>query len=204
MSKVSFVEDYISQIDGALSRGSAGQPKPALVKEIVGVFASRIPDIKSSLDRYRQRIWSSGMPTPQIDDRRDLEVLRKKLELYREELIEAEGSRQAAPSTGQVSIYVENSANQTTNASPSAHATSSAAVTISQVSDAVDADPSLSEEQKAELQGLLAQAKGAAARGDSGLFARIGSKVMEGVEKATPGLVVKVIEFLLGLAAGGL
>lgn len=204
MSKVSFVEDYISQIDRALSRGSAGQSKPALVKEIVGVFASRIPDIKSGLDRYRQRIWSPGVPTPQIDDRRDLEVLRKKLELYREELIEAEGSRQAAPSTGQVSVYVENSANQTTNASPSAHATSSASVTISQVSDAVDADPDLSEEQKAELQGLLAQAKGAAARGDSGLFARIGSKVMEGVEKAAPGLVVKVLEFLLGLATGGL
>ncbi len=88
------------------------------------------------------------------------------------------------------------------NASSSSTATANATVTISQAIEAVDADPALSDEQKAELQNLLIQAKGAVAKGDKGLFARIGSKIMEGVEKAAPELIVKVLWFLVSQAAG--
>ena len=83
-----------------------------------------------------------------------------------------------------------------------ATATASATVTISQAIDAVDADPGLREEQKAELQSLLTQAKGAVAKGDKGFFARIGSKIMEGVEQAAPALIAKVLEFLASQATG--
>lgn len=88
------------------------------------------------------------------------------------------------------------------NAFSNATATANATVTISQVIDAVDADPGLSDEQKAELQSLLTQAKGAVAKGDKGLFAHIGSKIMEKVEQAAPALIVKVLEFLVSQATG--
>lgn len=202
MSRIAFVDGYISRIDEALSSQPGEQSKSELVKEIVGVFASRIPDIKSGLDRYQQRVWFSDISQPQIDNTRDLRVLCKKLELYREDLVEGKTGNREGDVAGQVSVYVDNSATQTTTAKSSACATVS--VTMSEAIEAVDADPKLTEEQKAELQMLLAQAKGAATKRDGGSFAGISSKIMSALATATPGLIVKLLEFLLGLATGGL
>lgn len=87
-------------------------------------------------------------------------------------------------------------------ATANAQATASVQITISQAVEAVDADPGLSDRQKAELRELLAKAKGAAAKGDKGLFARIGSKIIEGVEQAAPSLIAKALEFLASQATG--
>lgn len=73
-------------------------------------------------------------------------------------------------------------------------------VSISQVFDLIDADSVLSEEAKATIQSLLADAKKEAVKKDCGAFAKIGAKIMEGVEKATPGVVSGVISFLASLA----
>ncbi len=205
MSATDAVDRYISRIDEELERGRVCKSSADLVRDIVGLFSADVPNIKHGLDRYRQRVWVPGMPADKVDDLHDLRLLKEKLLMHRDRIDEGDPS----PSSGQtpptpVSISINSNPTQTVSVSSSSFSTSAITVTVSQVCDAVDADPGLSEEQKAELQELLVQAKGAAAKGDSGLFSRIGSKVMEGVEKATPGLVVKVLEFLLGLATGGL
>ena len=205
MSATDAVDRYISRIDEELERGRVCKSSADLVRDVVGLFSADVPNIKHGLDRYRQCVWVPGMPADKVDDLHDLRLLREKLLMYRDRIAEGDPS----PSTGQtppapVSININNSPTQAVSVSSSSFSTSAVTVTVSQICDAVDADPGLGEEQKAELQELLAKAKGAAAKGDSGLFARIGSKVMEGVEKATPSLVVKVLEFLLGLATGGL
>ena len=205
MSVIDVVDRYISRIDRELEKERSCKSSTDLVRDVVGLFSADVPNIKHGLDRYRQRLWAPGMPVEAIDDLHDLRLLREKLLMYRDRIAEGDPS----PSSGQtppapISVNVNSSPTQTVSVNSSALSTSAVAVTVSQICDAVDADPGLSEEQKAELQELLVQAKGAAAKGDSSLFARIGSKVMEGVEKATPSLVVKVLEFLLGLATGGL
>lgn len=83
----------------------------------------------------------------------------------------------------------------------SARATAESHVSIYQVFDLIDSDEDLSEEDKAALQSLLTEAKKEAVGKDSGAFARIGAKVMEGIENATPGVVSGAISYLASLAA---
>lgn len=203
MSKISFVDSYISQIDEALSGQLDNQAKTSLVKDIVGVFGQHISGIKSGLDCYRARIMYDGTLESQTDGTHDLKLLRDKLCLYREDLTEDEGDNQSS-SSERVSVYVDNSASQTVNTNSSSSSSSSVGITISQAIDAVESDPCLSEEQKAELQGLLTQAKGAAAKKDKGAFSRISSKIMDALAAATPGLIMKLLEFLIGQVAGWL
>ena len=182
-------DEYIARCDGAIK--NADQLKPAdferLSNEVCCAFNPVIPKIS---------YYRGGLPGPYTVE--DIKQLRGKIAVYRDEKDhELEIAKLNAAARG-ATVILSDVGNSKAEASVVAR------VTISQAFDAVDADPDLSEEQKAELQGLLAQAKGAAAKGDGDLFARIGSKVMESVEKATPGLVVKVLEFLLGLAMGGL
>ena len=73
---------------------------------------------------------------------------------------------------------------------------SSVHMSISQVFESVERDSGLTDEEKAELQSLLVEAKKTAASKDSGAFAKIGAKIMEGVEKATPGVVSGVFTSL--------
>ena len=182
-------DEYIARCDEAIK--NADKLRPAdfehLSNEVCCAFNPVIPKII---------YYRGGLPGPYTVE--DIKQLRGKIAVYRDEKDhELEIAKLNAAARG-ATVILSDVGNSRAEASAAAR------VTISQAFDAVDADPGLSEEQKAELQGLLAQAKGAAAKGDGGLFTRIGSKVMEGVEKATPGLVVKVLEFLLGLAMGGL
>lgn len=87
--------------------------------------------------------------------------------------------------------------------SVTAQATSSsfAQVSMSQVIDMIEGDDGISEEAKADLQSLLAHAKKEAVKKDSGAFARIGAKVLEGVENATPGVVSGAIGILASMAS---
>lgn len=83
-----------------------------------------------------------------------------------------------------------------------AQATSTAVVSVSinQVFDLIDEDGGLTDEEKDELRSLLTKAKEEAVGNDSGAFAKIGAKIMEGIENATPGVVSGAIGYLASLA----
>ncbi len=185
---MSAVDEFIARCDEVIAdhRGMTAGDFHDLAREIVVAFNPFIENIS----HYRAGRSAEAYSV------RDIRELRGKLAVYRDEREhELEVARLNADAAG-TSLSVSNS-----NSSV-ATATANAAVTISQAIDAVDADPGLSEEQKAELQNLLTQAKGAVAKGDTGLFARIGSKIMEGVEQAAPALIAKVLEFLASQATG--
>lgn len=82
-----------------------------------------------------------------------------------------------------------------------ATSTAVASVSINQVFDLIDADGGLSEEDKAMIQSLLTEAKKKAIKKDSGAFAKIGARVLEGVERATPSVVSSALGYLTSLAA---
>lgn len=193
---MSLIDEYIEEGERFLSGEEGGSAK-ALVKLFCGAIADDVPTYKHGLALYRATV--NGMPAyTDGDARRDVEVLVAKMRALRDRREhELEVAKLNAAARG-ATVILSDVGNSRSEAS------AVVSVTISQVSEAVDAEPGLTDAQKSELQELLAQAKGAAARGDRGLFSRIGSKLMEGVEKATPGLIVKVLEFLLGLATGGL
>lgn len=191
---MTLIDEYIERGERFLSGGEDISAK-SLVKLFCGAIADDVPTYKQGLAFYRGTI--NGMPAyTDADARRDVAILVAKMRALRDRRNhELDVAKLNAAAKG-ATIILSDVGNSR------AEASAAASVTISQASAAVDAEPGLTDEQKAELQELLAQAKGAAARGDSGLFSHIGSKLMEGVEKATPNLVVKMLEFLLSLAIG--
>lgn len=84
-----------------------------------------------------------------------------------------------------------------------AQATSTAVVSVSvgQVVDLIERDGELTDDEKTALRSLLFEAKEEACKKSSGAFARIGAKIMEGIENATPGVVSGAIGYLASLAA---
>lgn len=188
---MSTVDDFIARCDEIISRPKDLDQRMLadLSSEICASFNHVIPNIS----RYRGMHIDGKVPPYTVND---IRKLRGKLAVYRDERNhELEVAKLNAAAAG-VNVSVDNSSSSV------ATANATATVTVAQAIDAVDADPALSDEQKAELQNLLTQAKGAVAKGDKGLFARIGSKIMEGVEKAAPALIVKVLGFLVSQAAG--
>ena len=190
---MSAVDDYIARCDLAIAHATDLEPAyfEQLSREICSAFNLAIPNISS----YRE-----GADGPYSVD--DIKMLRWKLSVYRDESEHELTIAKLNAAARGATVVIKNVGNNSSIAHADSTATANAAVTISQAIDAVDADPGLSEEQKAELQNLLAQAKGAVAKGDKGLFARIGSKIMEGVEQAAPALIAKVLEFLASQATG--
>ena len=188
------LDEYIARGERFLS-GEGDDDAKDLVRLLCAAIASQDPTYKHGLSLYRGTV--NGYPRYTDDDaRKDVERIVAKMKVLRDEKEhDLEVARLNAAAAG-VSVAVDNSNSNV------ATATASATVTISQAIDAVDADPGLREEQKAELQSLLTQAKGAVAKGDKGFFARIGSKIMEGVEQAAPALIAKVLEFLASQATG--
>lgn len=141
----------------------------------------------------------NGRPAYAEDDaRHDVEILIGKMKGVQERRAHEERVAELNAAQRGATVIIQDVGNATSSSTATAILT----VTISQAIEAVDADPELSDEQKNELQNLLTQAKGAMTKGDKGLFARIGSKIMEGVEKAAPQLTVKVLEFLVSQAVG--
>lgn len=94
-----------------------------------------------------------------------------------------------------VTQTVQNSAESNSSASSNANAS------INAVFDLIDSDEGLSDEEKAKLQSLLIDAKKEAKKKDSGAFAEIGAKALEGVKNATPQVVSGVLSFLASAAA---
>lgn len=122
---------------------------------------------------------------PETVEDSTIAMMRTSLRAYKEHLDhESELARASSP-----------------NVTAQATSTAIASASISQVFDLIDEDGGLTDEEKAELQSLLTEAKKEAVGNDSGAFARIGAKIMEGVENATPGVVSGVIGYLASLAA---
>ncbi|MBM6784445.1 hypothetical protein H6A08_08785 [Enorma massiliensis] len=193
----------MTTLDECIARGErflAGEGDDgakALVNLLCGAIASLDPSYKKGLARYRATV-NGYLPYTDGDARRDVEILVSKMKVLRDEKAHEMAIAKLNAAAKGATIIIQDVGNASSNSTATANAT----VTISQAIEAVDADPALSDEQKAELQNLLIQAKGAVAKGDKGLFARIGSKIMEGVEKAAPELIVKVLGFLVSQAAG--
>lgn len=157
MSRVGTVDRYVSRIDEEISGGRASGSAAVLVRDIVGLFSEDIPGIKRGLDRYRQRIWVSGMPGPEIDDLHDLKLLKEKLLMFRDELIgDAPDTPSSGGGTGPLNIYLDNSATQTVSADSHATASANATVTISQAIDALESC-SLSPEELSEMKAAIAE-----------------------------------------------
>lgn len=190
---MSTVDEFIARCDEVIARPEDFDQRMLadLSKEICASFNHVIPHIS----RYRGMHINGEVPPYTAQD---IRKLRGKLAVYRDEKEhELEVARLNAAAAG-VNVAVDNSSSNVATATANATVT----VTVSQAIEAVDADPVLSDEQKAEVQNLLTQAKGAVAKGDKGLFARIGSKILEGVEQAAPALIVKVLDFLVFQATG--
>lgn len=186
------VDDYIALCDEAISavpHRSSIELK-ALSDEIKCAFNPFIAHISN----YRGANPSSTYSVA------DIKKLRGKLAVYRDERQhELEIARLNAAQRGAI-VNISDVGNSSSISNSAASASNT--VTISQAIEAVENDPSLTDEQKAEIQMMLAEAKSAAAKGDKGLFARAGSRILGTIEQAAPALIVKVLEFLVSQAIG--
>lgn len=186
------VDDYIALCDEAISAIPPKSPSEleAISDEIKCAFNPFIAHISN----YRGANPSSTYSVA------DIKKLRGKLAVYRDEKRhELEIARLNAAQRGAI-VNISDVGNSSSISNSAASASNM--VTISQAIEAVENDPSLTDEQKAEIQMMLAEAKSAAARGDKGLFARAGSRILGTIEQAAPALIVKVLEFLVSQATG--
>ncbi|WP_417046244.1 hypothetical protein [Enorma massiliensis] len=184
MSKVDAVDKYVSRIDEEISDGKASGSAAVLVRDIVGLFSDDIPGIKRGLDRYRQRIWVSGMPGPEIDNLHDLQLLREKLLMFRGELIgDAPGTPSSGGGTGPLNIYLDNSATQTVSADSHATATATTAVTVTQTIEALESC-SLSPEELSEMKAAIAELEAAKGKAPETICEKA-SKLLDLAKKGT-------------------
>lgn len=169
-----------------------------IVNEVYGAMAS-VPNIKSGLRKFAARAHGSK-PYSASDAALDIRVLAGKLRAHRDNLdheIEIERLRAAQRGATIVLSDVGNS-----SSTSSASASASAEVTLPQVMERVESDHGLSDEQKSELEALLAQAKDAATKKDKGLFARASEAIMGKVADAAPKLILELLKFLATQAMG--
>ena len=198
MEYADYIASWIRKIDKRLSGPADHGEDEALVESIVSVF-SDIDGIKRGLDTYRGRVYIGGMSSDDYTDYRgDLEKLKGKLEWH----MVREGMQRAASSPSESAPSVRVEVNPTVSASSSSNADAAATSnSVTNVLWSIEADAKLSEDEKEMLKALLAEVEDEARRGESGAFARIGAKVLKGIENATPGVVAKTIGYLASVAA---
>lgn len=187
-------DEYISRCDEAINATpprSSAQLK-LLSDEIKAAFNPFIANISN----YR------GTNPPSTYTTQDIKKLRGKLAVYRDEKShDLDIAKLNAAQRGATVIIGDiGNSNFTSNATANSSARVDASMSISQVFESVERDSSLTDEEKAELQSLLAEAKKTATSKDSGAFARIGAKIMEGAEKAAPRVVSDALGYLASLA----
>lgn len=195
------VESWINKIDKRLSEKPDAEMDKKLAKDIVSVFSDEIEGIKRGLDRYRSRVYFGGSAPIDIDDRGDLAKLKGKLEIHLAKHVEQLPGdiRDDRGTASMPSIHFE--ANPQVNVTSHSVASISQEISLTTVHELIDSDGGLSDEEKAYLTSLLEEAEKEAAKKNSGAFSRIGAKIMEGVENATPGVVSGAIGYLASLAA---
>lgn len=197
-------------IDDAMERGLAvletndrKSMEDYLKETTERMIQEEVPRPRRGLSKYQSRCMAVGpggvfsSPGPTDDDiRNDVKTVIRRLGDWKERVMDP------LSVAGKRSIENTNININSNVVSSESRATASSIVSISQVIKAVEDDPCLSENQKTEIQLMLAEAKSAATKGDKGLFAKAGSKILGAVEQATPALIVKVLEFLVSQATG--
>ncbi len=169
-----------------------------IVNEVCGAMAS-VPNIKDGLRGF-SRVTRNSKPYGDADAALDIRVLAGKLRAHRDSLDhELEIERLRAAQRG-ATIVLSDVGNSSSTSSASASA--SAEVALPQVIERVESDHGLSDEQKSELEALLAQAKEAATKKDKGLFARASEAIMGKVADAAPTLILELLKFLATQAMG--
>ncbi len=198
MEYADYIASWIRKIDKRLSGPADHGEDEALVESVVSVF-SDIDGIKRGLDTYRGRVYIGGMSSDDYTDYRgDLEKLKGKLEWH----MVREGMQRAASSPSEAAPSVKVEVNPTVSASSSSNADAAATSnSVTNVLGSIEADAKLSEDEKKMLGALLAEVEDEAKQGGSGAFARIGARVLKGIENATPGVVAKTIGYLASVAA---
>lgn len=196
-------------IDDAMERGLAvletndrKSMEDYLKETTERMIQEEVPRPRRGLSKYQSRCMAVGpggvfsSPGPTDDDiRNDVKTVIRRLGDWKERVMDPL-SNAGKPSIANTNVNINSN-----TASSESNASASSTVSLSQVSKAVEDDRALSDEQKAEIQIMLAEAKSAAVKGDKGLFARTGSKILGAVEQAAPTLIVKVLEFLVSQAA---
>lgn len=172
-----------------------------LVDEVYGAMAD-IPDIKKGLRKFKMRIYTGNCSDDRysdVDASNDVRILYGKLKHYRDEKEhELEIAKLNAAGRG-ANVVIKDIGNS--SATAISKSTSTTVVSLSQIIDLIDSDDFLTDEKKAELQSMIANAKKEATKKDSSAFARIGAKVIEGLENATPAVVSGALGFLYSLAS---
>ena len=169
-----------------------------IVNEVYGAMAS-VPNIKSGLRRFAARVHESN-PYGESDAALDVRVLAGKLRSHRDNLEhELEVEKLRAAQRG-ATIVLSDVGNSSSTSSASALAVTE--VTLPQVIEHVESDRGLSDEQKSEIESLLAQAKEAVTKKDKSLFTRAGEAIMGKVADAAPKIILEVLKFLANQAMG--
>lgn len=177
-SSASQLDEMIDRCESVLANPSNKEARIRLVNDYVAAYEIPIAQ------RMKIPVSLRGVDPEQVEDS-TISTMRTTLRAYKDHLDnEIELARAKASSI-----------------TAQATSTAVASVSVNQVFDLIDADDSLSEEDKATIQSLLMEAKKNAVKEDSGAFAKIGARILEGIEKATPGVVSGALGWLASLAA---
>lgn len=188
--QVGTIDSYIDRLEDA-ENGLGQEEVPALIKEVVSVFAGQIPDIKKGLDRYKARavaIGSNYSPSHRTyDDVGDIRKLIGKLKLHRDSCCQ---TKEGDKSSG--GIYMV----QNANPSVSQNQNTTISVSVSQVLDAVKADD-FSEDELKEIKSLILDAE--CNRENKSKLREIGKKIADfAFEKAVASLPI-LLSFVANL-----
>ena len=203
---MSWIDDAIEAGNGVLDGGSAKDMKSYLDETTDRMEYEGVPHPKRRLHVYQTRFMAlvpNGFyrsPGPTNDEMRsDVKMIIQRLEDWERRVsdpLSIAGRHRIENENVNINNNVLNVENSSSSSSES-----SASVSINQVFDLIDSDASLTEEEKLELQSLLIDAKKKASEKNTGAFAEIGSKILEGVANATPTVVSGAINFLSSLAS---
>lgn len=199
---MTWIDDAIERGLGLLDGASAKDMRSYLDETTERMIQEGVPRPKKDLSKYKSRIIgigpSGGMSIPGASDediRNDVETVIQRLLDWKNRVLDP----MSIAGRNRVENNNVNINHNVVSADSSASSVSSSSV--SAVIDLIDSDERLSEDEKAALQSLLIGAKNEARKKDSGAFAEIGAKALEGVKNATPQVVSGVLSFLASAAA---
>ncbi|MEF2593293.1 MAG: hypothetical protein U0M51_01950 [Eggerthellaceae bacterium] len=172
------LNEMITRCERVLANPSDKKALTCLVNDYVAAYEVNIAKYTGFLIGLRKR-------DPESVDDSTISMMKASLRAYKEHLDHESELARASSS----------------NVTAQATSTAVASVSVGQVVDLIERDGELTDDEKAALRSLLFEAKEEARKKSSGAFARIGAKIMEGVENATPGVVSGAIGYLASLAA---
>lgn len=199
---MTWIDDAIERGLGLLDGASAKDMRSYLDDTTERMIQEGVPKPRRMLNKYQSRLMAFGpsgvvsSPGPTDEDiRDDVETVVQRLREWKGRLLDP----MSIAGRNRVENNNVNINQNVVSADSSASSASSSSVNA--VFDLIDSDERLREDEKTELQSLLIGAKKEARKKDSGAFAEIGAKALEGVKNATPQVVSGVLSFLASAAA---